>query len=391
VYALNPTVCRVPTPPVSDAAGWVAGRAFPAERPLLDVAQAVPNYPPAEALVEQLASVLGRPETALYTHVYGLPALREALARHMSAAYAASIDADRVLITAGCNQAFCMVLGAIARPGDEVLLPLPYYFNHHMWLESQGIGARYLPFSESRGAVPDPAGAEPLLSERTRAIVLVTPNNPTGAIYPPDVIEAFFELARGRGLALVVDETYKDFRDSDAPAHALFARSGWEHTLVQLYSFSKVFSMTGYRVGSIVAAPELLHEVAKLVDCVSICAPRVGQLAALHGLEHLQDWRARKTALMHDRVRALVDAFSSNELRYELVSAGAYFAYVRHPFEQPSLDVARRLVDEQHVLSLPGSMFGPGQNRYLRFAFGNLEAQQMPQLVARLVASQQRD
>jgi len=388
-YRLNPSVRSTVTPPIAEAAAWVAGRTFAPDRPLLDLAQAVPSYPPAEDLRAHLATVVGRERTSVYTDILGRPALRRALADHLGAAYGATVAPERVAITAGCNQAFCLAVSALAGPGDEIVLPVPYYFNHQMWIEMQGVRPVYLPIGPAAGGVPDPERAAALITGRTRAIVLVTPNNPTGAEYPPAVIESFFALAQDRGLALVMDETYKDFRGGDGPPHALFQREGWADTLVHLYSFSKAYSLTGYRVGAVTCGPALMDQIAKLMDCVAICAPRIGQEAALYGLTHLADWVAGKRRLMGERAAALRAAFTRNELAYELVTAGAYFAYVRHPFAGTSAAaVARRLADAHDVLCLPGGMFGPDQDAYLRFAFANLDAGAMPELVQRMVASQ---
>ena len=222
--ALNPLLAAVAPPPIAEAHSWIEGRRFPVEKPLIDVAQAVPGYPPPPALTDHLAAIVGEAASARYTDILGLPALRAALARDMGDFYGASIAAEDVGITAGCNQAFCLALLALARAGEEVILPLPYYFNHQMWFDMQGITARHLPFRPERGGVPDPADAAALIGPKTRAIVLVTPNNPTGAIYPPDVIAEFFDLARRHDLALVVDETYRDFLPTDdVPARAFRA------------------------------------------------------------------------------------------------------------------------------------------------------------------------
>jgi len=388
-YRVNSLVKAVAAPAIAEAHGWVAGRAFPAEKPLLDLCQAVPSYPPAEALQAHVAEVARRPESSTYTPILGLSHLREKLARRMSANYGAEIPAERVGITAGCNQAFCLAATALAGPGDEVLLPLPYYFNYQMWLEMEGVRAVHVPCREERAALPMVEDAARLLSERTRAIVLVTPNNPTGAIYPPALIEAFYELARAKGLALVLDETYRDFRPETTPPHGLFRKPGWEETLVQLYSFSKVYSLTGYRVGAMIAGERMLGEVAKIMDCVAICAPRIGQEAAAFGLDHLEAWQREKCALMQERLEALRRVFADNRLAYRLVSSGAYFAYVRHPFEgTPAATVAQRLAREENLLCLPGTMFGAGEEPYLRLAFANLDKALMPEVGRRLLASQ---
>ena len=383
----NRLLAAVAPPPIPEAHGWIAGRTFPADKPLIDVAQAVPGYPPPKSLTDHLASVVGEAATARYTDVPGLPALRQALAGDMGAFYGARIDAADVSITAGCNQAFCLAVMAMAAAGDDVILPLPYYFNHQMWLEMQGIVARHLPFRADRNGVPDPEDAAKLIGPRTRAIILVTPNNPTGAIYPPEVITQFFRLARSRGLALILDETYRDFLPKDGAPHELFDEPDWRDTLVQLYSFSKVYCLTGYRVGSIITGPALGEEIAKAMDTISICAPRIGQLAAIYGLGHLGEWRAKNTGLMRERLDAVKRALSRNDLGYRMISAGAYFAYLAHPFDgRPAMQVARRLADEQNILALPGSMFGPAQEGFLRIAFANADAAVMPELAKRLAA-----
>ncbi len=381
----NPDVVAVVEPPIAEAKAWVDGRAEVQGKPLLDCCQAVPSYPPDETLRAHLADRVRTFAAAQYTEIAGIPALREALASHFSGFYGGPVGPENVLITAGCNQAYCLATMALAQRGDEVILPLPYYFNHQMWLDSLGIKAVHLPFRADRDGVPDPIEAAARITDRTRAILLVTPNNPTGAVIPPDVLTAFRDLCAERGIALILDETYKDFAEPDQPRHTLFQDPAWGSTVVHLYSFSKVFSLTGYRVGSITAGASLLAQIAKLMDTVSICAARISQDGALYALNHLWPWAAAKRDLMADRRRALHTVFQSGNLGFELVSSGAYFAYVRHPFAgEPAASVAKRLAQEHGVLALPGTVFGSGQDDYLRLAFANLEADRMAELGERL-------
>ena len=221
----------------------------------------------------------------------------------------------------------------------------------------------------------------------------MTPRNPTGAICPPAVIAEFRDLAARRGIALVVDETYRDFvADENGPPHDLFADADWAETLVQLYSFSKSFSLTGYRVGAVTAGERVIEAIAKIMDTVQICTPRISQDAALFGLRHLWPWVAEKRALLAGREAALRAAFATGDLGYELISAGGYFAYVRHPFAALNArQVARRLADDENILCLPGSFFGPGQERFLRFAFANVEARDIGMLAERLRRSARAD
>lgn len=386
-YTVNPLLAGLAAPPIAEAHSWIKDRQFPAAKPLIDVCQAVPGYPPPAALTAHLAAIIGAPASSRYTDIEGLPDLRAALAADIARVYGGRVAAENVLITAGCNQAYCLTTLTLAKAGEEIILPLPYYFNYQMWLDMQGIGARHVAFRPDNGGVPDLDEVAAAIGPRTRALLLISPNNPTGAVYPPAAIRAFYELAKKRGIALILDETYRDFMPHDAAPHDLFQDADWQRTLIHLYSFSKVFCLTGYRVGALVGAPAMVAEVAKAMDTVAICAPRIGQLAAINGLATQGDWRHGNTLLMRDRLVALRDAFSRNDLGYEMVSAGAYFAYLRHPHRGMSAtDVARRLVDRQNLLSLPGSMFGPGQEDYLRVAFANVEKEKMAEIAGRLAA-----
>ncbi|TAD87771.1 MAG: aminotransferase [Alphaproteobacteria bacterium] len=384
--AVTPWLKAVEAPAIAVARAWVAGRQFPSDHPLIDLAQAVPGHPPPAALLDHLAEAVRDPASHRYTEILGLPRLREVHANHLSTVYRAPIAADRVGITAGCNQAFCAALQALAAAGDNVLLPTPWYFNHKMWLDMLGVEVRPLSFRPDAGGVPDVAEAAAKIDSRTRAIILVTPNNPTGAIYPPAVLEAFYALAQRHRLALVLDETYKDYLPSAEPAHRLFEDPAWGGTVVQLYSFSKVFALTGHRVGSITASTTFLAEVEKILDCVAICAPNLGQRAALFGLEHLGPWVAGNTADLAARADAFRSGFQGLS-GWRLISLGAYFAYLQHPFPEAGLSVAKRLADQHNMLLLPGSFFGVGQDPFLRLAFANATQDQVPEVMRRLGAS----
>jgi aspartate/methionine/tyrosine aminotransferase len=253
-----------------------------------------------------------------------------------------------------------------------------------MWLRMQGIEPVSLDFRPGSGAIPTAEDAARLIGPKTRAIVLISPNNPTGAVYPPETIHAFYELARQRGIALILDETYKDFLPEGERPHDLFSDPDWRGTLVHLYSFSKVFALTGYRVGGITAGAGLMAEIEKAMDCVSICPPRLGQEAALYGLKNLLPWARRNTEGLKARADLLGGGLQRSN-RWRLVSIGAYFAYVEHPFAgQRSTEVSKRLADEENLLTIPGDMFGTGQERFVRLAFANVADDKIPIVLERL-------
>ena len=380
----NPNVVDCAAAPIAEAWSWVRNRE---SDNLIDMCQAVPAHLPPQSLRDYLGEAIRAGQGATYTDIRGIPPLREALAANICERYQGEVTPDDILITAGCNQAFCSVIDSLCAAGDEVIVPLPCYFNHQMWLSTRGAVPRYLSFN-AETAMPDVDEARGLVNERTRALLLVTPNNPSGAIYSPECIAAFFELAREKGLALIIDETYRDFIDIEKIPHGLFARADWRDTLVHLYSFSKVFSLTGFRTGAIVCGPELLTQLKKVQDCTAICAPHAGQLAAVYGLQHLHEWKLEKSAELARRAVLIREAFARPDLQYRLISAGAYFAYVQHPFDEPARDVVRRLVKEHELLCLPGSYFGPDQEQFIRLAFANVHERHFESVIERLVASQ---
>lgn len=381
---LNPHVLDTGSPPVPEAKGWV--HAYDGRHgQLIDLSQAAPAVAPPPAMLDRLAAAARDPATAKYGMIEGDSGLREAFAAESSRIYGAAIAPNEIAITPGCNQAFVVTMMAIAKAGDDVILPAPWYFNHAMALQLLGIGNTTLRCLPEAGFVPRVEDARALIGPRTKAIILVTPNNPTGAIYSPDVIAAFAALCREHNIWLVLDETYRDFLPDHAPRpHELFSASEARENLIQLYSFSKSFAIPGYRLGSVIAPAAFQRELKKILDTVQICPARVGQIATTWAIGALRDWREDNRRGINTRAQAFKAAMVNlNDWRVE--SVGAYFAYLRHPFgNSPAAQVAEKLAKERGVLTLPGPYFGPDQHQHLRVAFANADAQALQALPERL-------
>ena len=351
---------------------------------LLDVAQGAPSHPTAPVVVERIREIAAHPDGGRYTDGRGLPALREALAEDLSKDYGARIEATNVLITAGSNQAFCLTVSALAEAGDEVVLTSPFYFNHDMWIRLDGLRPVHVAMSPSTGQVAvDDVAAE--LTRKTRMIVVTTPGNPTGVTASPDVIDSLADLARERDLVLVLDETYRTFRAHSGPAHRVFQRPDWRDYFVSLHSFSKDFAIPGYRVGAVIGTPPLLDEVVKLMDCVAICAPRIGQEAALAGLRSAGEWRMQKASEVAEKHNRLQTAMGGSPGGFHLELSGGFYGWVRHPDAPSATDtVVRRLAGELGVLAISGRVFTPTDLGYIRVSFANLEHDQIDELARRL-------
>lgn len=380
----NSFVSRLSPPPIPSVVAW--GREYKGLKgPLIDLSQAVPGYPAHPEMLRLLGETAAQQAMTGYGPIEGEPLLRQIYAAHVAELYGADISADNIHITAGCNQAFMCTAIALAGAGDTVALTNPFYFNHDTTLSMLGIGRLLVDCDPTTDFLPDLGSAEAALAAGTKMLAVVTPNNPTGAVYPPGLLHELFLLCRKYGAWLVVDETYRDFLAEDyGRPHALLSEPGWEDTLVLLYSFSKSFCIPGHRLGAVTAGPGLIAEIAKVMDNMQICAPRSAQIAVVSVLPVLADWRAGNRLEIARRADALRQA-TSELMGWEIAAIGAYFAFVRHPFEgRSSSEVAEELARERGVICIPGAYFGEGQERYLRFAFANVDVASIRLLPDRL-------
>ncbi len=381
---LSRAVTSLSTPPIPEVQGWAAEYEGN-QGPLANFSQAVPGYAPHPELFGWAAETASSGKASGYGLIEGDPELISAFAEYVSDRYQTQLNPSGVQITAGCNQAYFVTLMSISNPGDEVILTNPNFFNHEATLTLLGLNARYVDCRAENSFLPNPADFADAIGPKTAAIVLVSPNNPTGAVYPPDLLKEIFDLCRSRGVWLILDETYRDFLPPDrVPPHTLLQDNTWQDHFLQLYSFSKGYCIPGHRVGALVASPDVVTETVKIMDNIQICAPRPAQQTVARALPALADWRAGNSGEMQARGRAfeeIIDKIAGWNVR----ALGAFFAYVEHPFAgESSRDVARRLAREQGVVALPGTYFGNGQEPYLRFAFANSNAEEIGLLKDRL-------
>lgn len=381
---LNSLVTRLSPPPIPAVQAW--GKSYDGRHgPLIDLSQAVPGYPPHANMLQWLGEAAASLAYTNYGPIEGEGALRAAYAAHVSDVYGARISADNIHVTSGCNQAFVCAAMVAAASGDTVLMTDPFYFNHETTLSMLGIRTRSVACHPEQGFVPTVEAVEQAITADVRALALVTPNNPTGAIYPPDRLQAIFDLCREKGIWLILDETYRDFlpEGSGAP-HDLFGTENWQGNLIQLYSFSKSFCIPGHRLGAMTAGEAVIGEIAKIMDNLQICPPRAPQAAVAQALPALVEWRAGNRLEIEVRAKALRDVMTGPD-DWKLEAIGAYFAFVRHPFEgRSSTEVAEQLAKRAGILAIPGEYFGAGQTPFLRFAFANADAKTIRQLRGRL-------
>ena len=256
-----------------------------------------------------------------------------------------------------------------------------------MWLDILGI--RTIVLDTGTTLIPDANEASKLITNKTRAIVLVNPNNPTGIEYPPETISQFYDLCVRSNIQLIIDETYKDFNISENPPHDIFLKPNWSNNFMLLYSFSKVFRLTGHRVGAVVTSTKRMQEIEKFLDTSTICANQIGQHAALFGLKKLSYWVQEQRLDLLKRRESLERGFEDLESDgWVLRGLGAYFAYLEYPFTISSRELSKRLLEEKGVLTVPGALFSnkteAAANRFLRVAFANISLDDIQILFQRL-------
>jgi aminotransferase len=317
-----------------------------------------------------------------------LPELRAALARYGADRFGVEWDPRReIVVTAGANQAGFAALLAVAEPGDEVLLPTPWYFNHAMAVTA--IGAVPVPVATraDKGFAPSIEAVAAAITPRTRVLVLVNPNNPTGALYPDETIRELTELAIERDLWILSDQTYHDVHFADSPPLSPAAVVGASDRVITVCSFSKSLGLAGWRLGFLACQGSLVSEILKIQDCSVISAARVGQEGLLAALPGIGEHVTRVRRALRERRDRLVAALRDAHLDAFLEPAGSLFLFLDLPGVDNSLAFCHRLLEEKHVVAVPGSAFGLGGESSIRLSFGSAAPDHLEEAARRIATS----
>lgn len=328
--------------------------------------------PPAEAL-RCIPGFLAEGDCHLYPPDPGLPALRAAFAEKLRRENGHHAPAERIMVTVGANQGFFQALLCICDPGDEVILLRPYYFNHEM---AVGLaGARAVVVDTDDEYLPRPDAIAAAIGPRTRAVVTVSPNNPTGAVYPAELLRAINELCAEHGLYHISDETYEYFT-FDGVVHASPGAPGVDRHTIALYSLSKAYGFASWRVGFAVVPEHLFGDLVKVMDTNTICAPAVSQAVALELLRIGRGYTDGHVRAIADvRAAALHQLENVADLATVPPARGALYFFLRVHTAMPGLELCQRLVREHRVGAVPGETFGMETGCYLRASYGMLDRQ----------------
>lgn len=376
------TITAVQAPIIPVVGEWV--RNTPGT---LSLGQGMVFYPPPANALTAIADFGSRAEEHHYGSALGDKQLLSLIEAKLRDENQINLnDGYRLMVTAGANMAFLNVLLAILEPGDEVILPVPYYFNQEMAVRMLNCTPVPVPTDDEYQLKIDAIAAA--ITDKTRAIVTVSPNNPSGAVYSEADLCAVNVLCREHGLYHICDEAYEYFVYGQAKHFSPASISGAAQHTISLYSLSKAYSFASWRVGYLLMPEALLPSLLKVQDTNLICPPLICQQAAIGALEvgsvycksHLPNFLAIRNQIISKLHQEIGD-------KIELVATdGAFYLLLKIHTEYNDLDLVKALISDYKVSAIPGCAFGLTNGCYLRLSYGMLDAARAEEAMNRLVA-----
>jgi aspartate/methionine/tyrosine aminotransferase len=351
----------------------------------ISLGQGVVHYGPPSQALDAVSAALTRPGTHEYQDGVGLPALIERIALKLKNENGIDLTrGSRIMVTAGANMAFMHAVLAITTPGDEIILNVPFYFNHEMAIQMAGCTAVRVATDDSYQPRAD--ALRRAVTDRTRAIVTVSPNNPSGAVFAEAVLREVNALCAERGIYHIVDEVYEYFTFGSAAHVSSGALPGGADHTISMFSLSKAYGFAGWRIGYVVYPEHLADAMAKCQDTILVCPPVASQVAAIAALDAGRAYCAPYVAELA-RIRDVVVSSLAALAPLATVPAadGAFYCLLKVNTTMDPLALAERLIREHKVAVIPGDAFGMADGCYFRVAYGALQKETVAEGVGRLV------
>ena len=350
----------------------------------ISLGQGVAYYGPPPQAIETIQTFLTDSENHKYKLVQGIPELLEAIENKLQVENDISLDGSRLVVTAGANMGFVNAVLAITEPGDEIILQLPYYFNHEMAIAIADCRAVCVPTDDDYQLQPEAIAAA--ITERTRAVVTISPNNPTGAVYRKSDLRRVNEICRRNNIYHISDEAYEYFTYDGAEHFSPGSISGAGGYTISLFSLSKAYGFASWRVGWMVVPEHLFEPIRKIQDTILICPPVISQWAAVGAMKAGRSYCRRKLQLT-----AEIRKICLNELAgiADLVTVppanGAFYFLLRIHKDLDPMNLVRQLIERHKVAVIPGMTFGVEDKCLLRIAYGALQKDTAIEGIARLI------
>ena len=342
---------------------------------VISLAQGIPSFDTPEPIKSFVQQKIADGECAKYSLTPGLPQLRECIAESLLQE-AMHYDPDQeIIVSCGSIEAIAATLLALTQPGDEIILPSPSYASYQEVVRIAGCTPRFAPLHEEQNFAFNEEAFEDCLSPHTRAILYCNPNNPTGTVFSETETRALIALAERHNLFLIIDEAYKDFVYTPEAYFSPAQVAAVRHRIVRIFTFSKAYGMTGWRVGYLHSDARNVQEILKVHDALVTCAPVVSQYAALAALEYGQDHIAAFRQAFKQRRDLMLTYLDqlSHVFDYQKPE-GAYFVFPRIKdvvvHARDSYALAYDILEKAKVAVVPGSAFGPSGEAHIRLNFG---------------------
>lgn len=376
---ISRTVAAVQTPIIPVVAEWT--RNTPGT---LSLGQGMVSYPPPAAALQAIAEFGGAASDHLYGPALGHPDLLALI--HAKLHQENNIECAkgyRVMVTAGSNMAFMNVLRVLVDPGDEVILPVPYYFNQEMAVRMLNCTPISVATDEHYQLQIDALRAA--ITEKTRAIVTVSPNNPSGAVYSEASLRAVNQLCKDYGLYHISDEAYEYFTYAAARHFSPASIDDAQGHTIALYSLSKAYGFASWRIGYMVFPEALLPDLLKVQDTQLICPPQITQLAAIGALQTGSAYCRQQLRALADIRQQLLGPLQSHPIVSTVATDGAFYLLLKVATRLDDLHLVNTLIRDFKVAVIPGSAFGLYEGCYLRVSYGMLDAKNAQLALQRLL------
>ena len=351
----------------------------------ISLGQGVVGYSPPVEAIELLPKFLANPNNNFYQAVEGIPSLIDILSAKLQAFNNIKINEENcIIVTAGSNMAFMNAVLAITSPGDEIILNTPYYFNHEMAIRMAGCHPVLVPTNENYQLLPDAIASS--ISPKTKAVVTISPNNPTGVVYSKSDLQAVNQMCSSHDIYHISDEAYEYFTYSGVEHCSPGSFSGSREHTISLYSLSKAYGFASWRIGYMVVPKHLLGEIKKVQDTILICPPVVSQYAALGALQAKKEYLQKNIGAIAEVRELVLDSLQHLEDLCTIAPAnGAFYFFLKVNTSMDSFELVEKLIREYQVAVIPGTTFGMDDGCYLRVAYGALQKDTVVSGIERLV------
>lgn len=367
----------------------VVGELIRANPGTISLGQGVAYYGPPPQAAQHIENFLADPENHKYKLVQGIPELLEQIEQKLEAENRISTERSRIVVTAGANMGFVNAVLAITDPGDEIIFNLPYYFNHEMAVTIADCKSVCVPTDENFQLQPDKIAAA--ITERTRAVVTISPNNPTGVVYSESALRRVNEICRDNGIYHISDEAYEYFTYDGAEHFSPGGIEGSADHTISLFSLSKAYGFASWRIGWMVIPERLFEPVRKIQDTVLICPPVVSQWAAVGAMKTGSGYcRERLKTIAEVRQIVLNELKAVSDFVTIPQANGAFYFMLKVHTEMPPMALTQRLIEDHKVAVIPGTTFGLENACHLRIAYGALKKETAAEGVQRLVRGLKR-